>query len=247
MIIYLVRHGERLDTVDPSYKGWNSPLSDTGKEQAEQLALCLSDCAPTVLYSSCMLRALQTAEPISAQLGIPWHVWPVFVETKLDTWYQKANEQPAISDLTTAWNAGDALDFGDIAEKHKQHYPGRYYLLSEIPIQFPDSVLDQPFPWPDRWWVPVVGESLESGYSRASLAIAALRRLHGDDARIVVVAHGDCGDLMISHLLGLPPIDRRRFQTDHASLTTIDVAKESGESYLCTLNSTEHLPDRIRI
>jgi probable phosphoglycerate mutase len=65
MELILVRHGlpeRRDDTSDP-------PLSATGREQAERVARFLALERVDAVFSSTMLRAIQTAEPFAAQAG----------------------------------------------------------------------------------------------------------------------------------------------------------------------------------
>ena len=65
MELILVRHGlpERSEhTSDP-------PLSAIGRDQAERVARYLAREKIDAVYSSTMLRAIQTAEPFAAQSG----------------------------------------------------------------------------------------------------------------------------------------------------------------------------------
>lgn len=66
-IIYLVRHGERLDAVDKKWHGekYNSPLSPLGFEQVQQLGERLRDEPIDLIVSSPYLRALQTTNAIA--------------------------------------------------------------------------------------------------------------------------------------------------------------------------------------
>jgi 2,3-bisphosphoglycerate-dependent phosphoglycerate mutase len=63
MELILVRHGlpeRRDDTSDP-------PLSAAGRDQAQRVARYLADERIDAVFSSTMLRAIQTAEPFAAQ------------------------------------------------------------------------------------------------------------------------------------------------------------------------------------
>ena len=65
MELILVRHGlpeRRADTSDP-------PLSAIGREQARRVARYLARDRIDAVFSSTMLRAIQTAEPFAAQSG----------------------------------------------------------------------------------------------------------------------------------------------------------------------------------
>ncbi|PJF21609.1 MAG: hypothetical protein CUN56_10215 [Phototrophicales bacterium] len=65
--LYLVRHGERLDSVDRTWRGekYNPPLSDTGLQQAHLLGDRLKSSPIDLIVSSPYLRALQTANAIA--------------------------------------------------------------------------------------------------------------------------------------------------------------------------------------
>jgi 2,3-bisphosphoglycerate-dependent phosphoglycerate mutase len=65
MKLILIRHGlpeRREDTSDP-------PLSAVGRDQAQRVARYLAPDGIDVVFSSTMLRAIQTAEPFAAQSG----------------------------------------------------------------------------------------------------------------------------------------------------------------------------------
>ena len=71
MICYLIRHGKDDDTVRG---GWSQqPLTDEGKAQADELAsfVQISDLEVKHIYSSDLLRAMQTAQSVSDKLHLP--------------------------------------------------------------------------------------------------------------------------------------------------------------------------------
>lgn len=71
MICYLVRHGKDDGTVRG---GWSQqPLTNEGKAQADELASFVqgSDLAIKHIYSSDLLRAMQTAQSVADKLHLP--------------------------------------------------------------------------------------------------------------------------------------------------------------------------------
>ena len=67
MDLVLIRHGlpeRREDTADP-------PLTAEGRDQAERVARLLSSEVIDGVFSSTMIRAIQTAEPYAALSGLP--------------------------------------------------------------------------------------------------------------------------------------------------------------------------------
>ncbi len=73
MKLILIRHGESVDDILDCYGGAaDYPLSDSGKQTAEDVAHSLSEICVDKIYSSPLKRAIQTAEAINAlkQCGI---------------------------------------------------------------------------------------------------------------------------------------------------------------------------------
>jgi len=79
--LYLIRHGQSAGNAEGRFGGHGStPLSDLGKHQAELTAKALAKEGIHSIYSSDLLRAVQTAEPLAALLGLPLHQSPAFRE-----------------------------------------------------------------------------------------------------------------------------------------------------------------------
>lgn len=62
MLLFYVRHG------DPIYEP--DSLTEQGLKQAEALVSRMKRCAPTKIYSSSSVRAMQTAKPTCDALGL---------------------------------------------------------------------------------------------------------------------------------------------------------------------------------
>lgn len=82
-VLLLVRHGERIDYVDPAWirrnhqaEPWNPPLSKAGEEQADALSLAVESWCQKLgmklgaVYSSPFLRTKQTAKPTAERFGL---------------------------------------------------------------------------------------------------------------------------------------------------------------------------------
>ena len=80
MICYLVRHGKDDGTVRGGWSG--QPLTEEGKAQADELASFVqgSDLAIKHIYSSDLLRAMQTAQSVADKLHLPIVPMPEFRE-----------------------------------------------------------------------------------------------------------------------------------------------------------------------
>ena len=87
MIIWLARHGNRLDFVEPEWfsnaeKKYDPPLSEDGRIQAQQLADKLPQKKIDHLITSPFLRAVETADIIAQVLDLS-----IKVEAGLGEWH----------------------------------------------------------------------------------------------------------------------------------------------------------------
>lgn len=76
MRIYFTRHGESEANLlrEHSNRGFRHPLTAKGREQAATLAQKLVDVPVTRLFTSPIMRAVQTAEILSGTLGVPYEI-----------------------------------------------------------------------------------------------------------------------------------------------------------------------------
>jgi probable phosphoglycerate mutase len=69
--VIAIRHGETTWNVDTRIQGHlDIPLNDTGRRQAERMALALADEPITAIYASDLTRAWETAHYLGRVLGI---------------------------------------------------------------------------------------------------------------------------------------------------------------------------------
>lgn len=70
--IFLARHGETNDNLEPlRFQGFrDTPLNDTGRRQAAELAERVADMGIVSLWSSDLSRASETAQLIGAHIGL---------------------------------------------------------------------------------------------------------------------------------------------------------------------------------
>lgn len=73
MKLYFVRHGESTANLAQEFSnsGWKHPLTKVGVEQARTAASGLSDLRVERIYSSPVMRAVQTAQILAESLGAP--------------------------------------------------------------------------------------------------------------------------------------------------------------------------------
>ena len=69
--ILLIRHGESRGNAERRFGGHSpTPLSELGRAQAEATGRALAREGVTAVYSSDLLRAVQTAEPLARETGL---------------------------------------------------------------------------------------------------------------------------------------------------------------------------------
>ncbi|MDQ5838982.1 MAG: histidine phosphatase family protein [Acidobacteriota bacterium] len=69
--VLLVRHGQSQGNAERRFGGHSpTPLSELGRRQAEATARALASEGVTAIYSSDLLRAAQTAEPLARMTGL---------------------------------------------------------------------------------------------------------------------------------------------------------------------------------
>lgn len=79
--LYLIRHGQSAGNAEGRFGGHSAtPLSALGFEQARLTALALSKENISAIYSSDLLRAVQTAEPLAKALDLDIVTNPAFRE-----------------------------------------------------------------------------------------------------------------------------------------------------------------------
>ena len=123
-IVYFVRHGQSADNVAPVFQSPDSPLNDTGKQQAESIAKRVSKLSFDALIASPFERAKQTAEAIAKATDKKVEYSELFVERIKPTYIngkpytdEKANtlwKEWEKSLYTPSMRAEDGENFDDL-------------------------------------------------------------------------------------------------------------------------------------
>jgi broad specificity phosphatase PhoE len=114
--VVLARHGETDDNQPPlRFQGWrDTPLNDTGRRQAAELAERVSEEGIDALWSSDLSRARETAEIVARRLGLEVRLDPRLREANRGDWEGRlfadvAHDEPK---AYAAWmRAGDGWRF----------------------------------------------------------------------------------------------------------------------------------------
>ena len=236
--LYLIRHGQsqnnafaaesKASTTEETPRTSDPSLTRAGYAQAKCVARYLAtevdktdvrDGTPVgnghgihKLYTSAMLRALETTQPIADALKLTPEIWP------------DVHEEGGI------W-----LDQGD--GRGPIGYPGM--TRTEIQAQFPGFALPDSITEAGWWNRPF--ETRESLVCRAArLADDVRRHVAGQESRIAIVSHGTLISLLIQHLLLGQYVPDIRFSNHNTGISRIDFDGDS--VMLRYLNRIDHLP-----
>jgi broad specificity phosphatase PhoE len=114
--VLLARHGQTDDNLEPiRVQGFtDTPLNDTGRRQAFELAQRMASAGIASLWSSDLSRARETAEIVGARIGLDARLDPRLREANRGRWEGRRfidieREEP---ELYAAWRrAGDGFRF----------------------------------------------------------------------------------------------------------------------------------------
>lgn len=114
--ILLARHGETNDNVEPlRFQGFtDTPLNDTGRRQAHELAERVASDGIASLWASDLSRACETAEIVGARIGLEPRLDPRLREGARGRWEGRlmADVQREEPELYAAWRrAGPEFRF----------------------------------------------------------------------------------------------------------------------------------------
>jgi broad specificity phosphatase PhoE len=85
--VFLARHGQTAYNLEGRFQGQQPvPLDDTGREQAAELAERAAGYRFATLWCSPLLRARETAETVSARIGLEPREDPRLMETDAGDW-----------------------------------------------------------------------------------------------------------------------------------------------------------------
>jgi broad specificity phosphatase PhoE len=89
--VFLARHGQTAYNLEGRFQGQQPvPLDDTGREQAGELAERAAGYGFAALWCSPLLRARETAEIVSARIGLEPKEDPRLMETDAGDWTNRS-------------------------------------------------------------------------------------------------------------------------------------------------------------
>jgi len=114
MLLYLARHGQSEANVQRIFAntGQKYGLTDLGRSQAEQLAERMAVRPIQAIFSSPILRAVQTAEIVSKRIRVPVEIQPALREFDVGEWEGKTDPRGWQEHRNTmqAWLVENRLD-----------------------------------------------------------------------------------------------------------------------------------------
>ncbi len=236
MQLYFIRHAQSANNKLYDETGnWNGrdsdpELTDLGHEQARRLAehaACAGGATSrrdypyrsgfgfTHLYSSLMVRALETASYLSAALHLPLVAWEDLHEV------------------------GGIFVIDDESGEYIGQ-PGKS--RSELAARFPGAQL--PSTLTESGWWNRPHETVELQAQRARRFLNELAERHGGtDDQVAVVSHGGFYNFVMGGLLGIQADTGIWFSINNTGLTRFNFKLEGIE--LAYANRVEHLPTEL--
>jgi len=108
--LVLIRHAESTWNSERRWQGWGDPpLSERGLEQAQALARALAGEEIDALFTSDLLRAIQTAEPLARALGRQASPDRALRELDIGAWTGLTREEISACDapILESFSSGD--------------------------------------------------------------------------------------------------------------------------------------------
>lgn len=227
MQLYFIRHGQSANNALWDATGGSTGRSDdpeltnVGKQQAALLAQYLSQGGNrfgiTHLYTSLMLRAVETAMVMGDALKLPVHAWEDMHET--GGIYRDNDEGEPIG------------------------LPGR--TRAQFSEDFPALVLPEGL-YEAGWWNrPFEGH--DAAPQRAKRFLEDLLARHGDTEDVVaIVSHGNFYRHFLAAVLKLPDPNAVWFSMNNAALSRIDFPIDLEVDVLIHFqNRVDHLPAEL--
>lgn len=245
MELYFIRHGQSINNAHWGAEGFQDhsdpELTIVGHSQAKILAEYLeknqerdesvewnsqnqAGFGLTHIYTSLMVRAVATAEPIAKTLNLPLHAWPEIHET--------------------------GGIFSRVENEDQVGLPGkpRSYFEGKHPNLILPDWLDE-----KGWWNRPF-EEREFRKSRAEMVWQEILKQHGDQPkkavnRVAVISHGGFFNYLLTSALGInfpPKVGTRNpfwFLMNNCAISRFDF--DSEQVLVCYINRHDYLPNDL--
>lgn len=132
--LYLVRHGETYWNIEGRYQGQlDPPLTNRGRQQAEETANQLAMLGVAAIYSSDLARAYETAEALAVVTGLPLQLDPRLREINQGKW-----QGVLVEDIRLRWPE----EFKSWEESPWHNHPPDGETLEHVQARFFNAIAD---------------------------------------------------------------------------------------------------------
>ncbi len=236
MELYIIRHGQSANNAmaEGGRRVSDPPLTDIGEAQADRLARYLAASGDGVqevhaagmqqncagfefdrIFSSPMLRAMQTAAPVGRALGVRPEIW-IDIHEEGGVW----------------------LDEGD--GRGEVGYPG--LTRSEVAARFPEFAVPEAIT-EEGWWNRPPEIKAEWRARARRVASVLHERFAGAGSQIALVCHGGfANDLLHAVFAGMP--DGVYFENPNTAVSRLDF-NGRGWVQVRYLSRVAHLPSEL--
>jgi broad specificity phosphatase PhoE len=210
LTLHFVRHGETLWNRERRMQGqlYEVPLSDLGREQAKEIAATLATVPASALYSSDLLRTLETARAIGETTGLPVIEEPALRERHFGV-LQGRLYGDMLEEVEHAWRNPDVRPDG--GESWRDVYDRAATFIERLRAEAA-SLMPEPAALPRSRGAsapPRTEEPVRGG--------SAPREL-------ILVTHGGTLNMICAYLEGIP-VDALEWQRfENCAVKTIEVA-----------------------
>ena len=225
MRFVVIRHGQSTNnllwetTGSESGRHPDTPLTDTGRQQVELLAEQVQAVLPwriDAIYTSLMARAVQTAAPVAAALGLP------------------------LVGRTDMFEVGGPFDL-DMTTLERSPNPGasvdELRAISDR-LVLPDGATDK------GWWSGPVENETDGPTTRAHRLVSDIRAKHHDNTTVAMVSHGYFSQFLFREFLGIEAMPGW-IELHNTSLSLYEDAPEFQSCRALRINWTPHLPEHL--
>lgn len=138
MDIYFVRHGQTTGNLAKRHQAEHTPLSELGKQQASAVAEKIGAVQPTHLIASNLVRAIETARPISERTKLDISIEPNFTELHRPRYLQgRYHISPQSLFYYTLWFLG--IENRALAGESYEHIRQRITMAQSILKRYPNN------------------------------------------------------------------------------------------------------------
>lgn len=201
-IVWICRHGNRIDFVDPQWKGYDPHLSDDGVLQARQTGQRLRGEGIRHIFSSPFLRTVETAHHIAEAMDLPIKLEPGACEWLNIDWFREVPIFATVAELRKRFPRIDESYRSSVSPRFPESPEDLVIRCRETALQLAES-----FPSPilivaHGASVRALTRGLLGDESEIGCGLCALVKVRRTNERAVLEINGDITHLSSGNLHG---------------------------------------------